>query len=220
MLSSQHLSSQQSIHTFIQSFSSPSCTTNDQFCLDPFLNGIPDLSTIQCSSQVIQSLAFIAGYSTHQFLKRYQTCDICIDFLTIDKTLLIDRLSQTDFELLLTELTDHGSLKYPSEPVLESILTLWKLFSAIENDSQLMALFVDGTARNILVELAMIYIENSCDSDVWISSCPKCNILKQTILRKLVFVAANCFVANKINNYNYMVVAKTCEKRKLKKFNQ
>ena len=63
-----------------------------------------------------------------------------------------------------------------------------------------LALLVDGPARNILVELAMIYIENSCDSDVWISSCPKCNILKQTNLWKLVFAAANCFVANKVKN--------------------
>ena len=181
--------------------------------MEPFLNGIPDLSTIHCSSQVIQSLAFIAGYSTHQYLKRSQNCGICINFLTIDKTLFIeglcfvrngppadlDRGSISDkyyfawqkwtplsitlpfvfkfkfdnaiennvilgFKLL--ELTDLGSLKYPSEPVLESILTLWKLFSAIENDRQLMTLLVDGPARNILVELSIIYIENSCYSEL------------------------------------------------------
>ena len=206
MFSSQHLSSQQSIRTFIQSFSSPSCNINNQFCLEPFLNGIPDLSTIHCSSQVIQSLAFIAGYSTHQYLKRSQNCGICTNFLTIDKTLFIEGLSQSDFKLL--ELTDRGSLKYPSEPVLESILTLWKLFSAIENDRQLMTLLVDGPARNILVELSIIYIENCCYSDVWISNCPKCKILKHNIPRKLVFVAANCFVANKVKNYNSMVITK------------
>ena len=127
-----------------------------------------------------------------------KNCDICIDFLTIDKTLLIEGISQSDFKLL--ELTDRGSLKYPSEPVFESILTLWKLFSAIENDRQLMTLLVDGPARNILVELAIIYTEDSCDSDVWISSCPQCKILKHNILRKLVFVAANCFIANKVKN--------------------
>ena len=82
------------------------------------------VSTIHCSSQVTQ--AFIAGYSTHQYLNLSQNCDICIDLITIEKTLLIEGLCQSDFKLL--ESTDRGSLKYPSETVLESVLTLWKLF--------------------------------------------------------------------------------------------
>ena len=54
----------------------------------------------------VQSLALIAGYC------------------------LLYGFSKSDFKLL--ELPDRGSLKYPSESVLESIPTLWLLFSAIE----------------------------------------------------------------------------------------
>ena len=90
------------------------------------------------------------------------------------------------------------------------------IFKNIENYCKLVTLLVDGPARNILVELAIIYTEDSCDSDVWISSCPRCKILKHNILRKLVFVAANCFIANKVKNYYSMVITKTCGKRKLR----
>ena len=45
---------------------------DDEIILDPFLEGICDLSSIECSTQVIQSLAFIAGYTVHKYLKHHQ----------------------------------------------------------------------------------------------------------------------------------------------------
>ena len=62
-----------SLQDFIQSFSSlDNPVSSNEVDLDPFLSGIPDLSAIECSFQVLQSLAFIAGYSVHQYLKRSQ----------------------------------------------------------------------------------------------------------------------------------------------------
>ena len=48
--------------------------------------------------------------------------------------------------------------------------------------------------------------------------CPICEISKWNILEKIIFTAANCFLANKIKNYNSLVISKGVEKRKLKKF--
>ena len=52
---SQQLEPFLSIQTFIKSFCSPDVMN--------FLEDIGDLSSIECSTQVIQSLAFIAGYA-------------------------------------------------------------------------------------------------------------------------------------------------------------
>ena len=44
------------------------------------------------------------------------------------------------------------------------------------------------------------------------------NLQKLAVVRRLVFVASNCLIANKVKNYNSIVVSKVIEKRKLKKF--
>ena len=65
---------------------------------------IGDLSSIECSCQILQSLAFIAGYSVHKYLKNTQPCHVCIGLLSIDKDFLFDEDSQP--ELTLIRLTD------------------------------------------------------------------------------------------------------------------
>ena len=55
----------QSTEVFVKSFSSPYTTSDGEFNLEPFLDEIHDLSTIDCGLQLLQSLAFIAGYSIH-----------------------------------------------------------------------------------------------------------------------------------------------------------
>ena len=53
-----------SIQSFVRSFSSPYSTSDVEFNLEPFLDEIPIIDN-ECSPQVLQSLAFIAGYSIH-----------------------------------------------------------------------------------------------------------------------------------------------------------
>ena len=138
-----------SIQSFVKSFSSPYSTSDVEFDLEPFLDEIPDPSTIECNQQVLQSLAFIAGYSIHQYLKSSKPCHICLNLFTVDKEFPLDLASDSEFKLL--QLTDRGGLKYPSEPVLNYILVLWKTFYAIENDKELLAKLVGGPSRKILV---------------------------------------------------------------------
>ena len=137
LFSKQTVSSTSCLQKFIQSFSSIESTDcSIEVDLDPFMNAVSDLSTIECNIQVLQSLAFIAGYSIHRYFKCSQPCLICRDILTLEKDLIIDDISQ--FKLL--DLSDRGSLKYPSEMVLEFIVIVWKIFVNIENDDQLMML--------------------------------------------------------------------------------
>ena len=117
LFSKQTVSSTTCLQEFTQSFSSIESTyCTIEVDLDPFLNTISDLSTIECEIQVLQSLAFIAGYSIHRYFKCSQPCLICRDILTLEKALFIDDMSLSQFKLL--DLSDRGSLKYPYEMVL------------------------------------------------------------------------------------------------------
>ena len=119
---------------------------------------------------------------------------------------------------MLLQLTDRGRLKYPSEPVFYVVIILWKIFVLIESDDKLLTLLVEGSSRNILVQLTLIFIEEIADNNIWRSNCVNCDACRWKIVRKLVFTAANCIIANKIKNYNSLLRSRAIEKRKLKKF--
>ena len=205
-----------SLHEFIQSFSpSDIADSSSEVDLDPYLIAISDLSAIECNPQVLQSLAFIAGYSVHQYLKRSQPChNICRDVLTIERDLLVDEVDTiSKFKL---SLSDRGGLIYPSEVVLESIVTAWKIFTCIENDSELMEIFVKGPCRKVLVDLSMNVILEAGGCQLWSEQCVSCSVNGFHVLQKILFVTGNCLLANKVKNYNPMVIFKSTEKRKLK----
>ena len=91
-----------------------------------------DLSSIECSTQILQSLAFIAGYAVHKYLKHHQPCHVCLGTLTFYKEFLFDLDFPSEFKLL--QLTDRGRLKYPCEPLLSVVIILWKILVLIESD--------------------------------------------------------------------------------------
>ena len=182
------------------------------------MSEISDLSIIECDTQLLQSVVFIAGYTTHKYLK-HSHCHIYQDLLTIDKDLLIDDTSNPQFKVI--ELSDREGLKYPSQIVMDSIIVVWKnlLTSKIEHKSELMSVFLKGPSRKIIVDLTHNYLENTEGFEIWRNSCASCRVCGWSIVRRLVFVASNCLIANKVKDYNSIVVSKGIEKRKLKKFN-
>ena len=128
IFASQQDSGSYSLQSFIDSYSIPSDSCNNsEIDVQLVIEEIGDLTSIECSCKIIQSLAFIAGYSVHTFLKNTQQFHVCIDLLSI-KDFLFDEDSQT--ELILIKLTDRGGLKYPSKFILDSITTLWKILIA------------------------------------------------------------------------------------------
>ena len=174
-----------------------------------------DLSSIECSTHVIQSLAFIAGYAVHKYLKHHHPCHVCLDTLTFEKEFLFDPDFPSEFKLL--QLTDRGRLNYPSEPLLSVVIILWKIFVLIESNHNLLTKFVEGSSRKIIVQLTLIFIGETGEYDLWRSNCVSCNTSRWKIVRKLVFTTENCIIANKIKNYNSLLSSRAIEKRKLKK---
>ena len=69
----------------------------------------------------------------HKYSKRSQPCRICQDVLNIERYLQVDEVD-TISKFKLLELSDLGSLKYPSEVVLESVHCLEDLYLHVEND--------------------------------------------------------------------------------------
>ena len=63
----------------------------------------------------------------HKYSKRSQPCRICQDVLNIERYLQVDEVD-TISKFKLLELSDLGSLKYPSEVVLESVHCLEDLY--------------------------------------------------------------------------------------------
>ena len=100
-------------------------------------------------------------------------------------------------EFKLLQLTDRGRLKYPSEPLLSVVIILWKIFVLIESHDILLTKFVEGSSRDILVQLTLVFIGEICDDDIWRSNCINCNTCRWKVVRKLVFTVANCIIANK-----------------------
>ena len=66
----------------------------------------------------------------------------------------------SDFKYRLIQIIDRGSLKWPSSCVIDAIITLWKLYSAIENQPGLIGSFVTGSSRKILIHLTITVLEN------------------------------------------------------------
>ena len=110
LFSQQPSFKQTSFQNLIQSFSPDDEDHSQNVDLIPFLSELPDLSTIVLDTATLQSLAFIAGYSVHQYLKRANDCLFCRVLLTIDQDIIFDT---TIFKLI--EIMDRGGLKWPSE---------------------------------------------------------------------------------------------------------
>ena len=71
-----------------------------------------------------------------------------------------------------------------------------------------------GPSKKILVDLASNYILDNGNCDLCNYACSSCAVSGCFILRKLIFVVVDCFLVNKVKNYNSLLLTKGMEKRK------
>ena len=72
----------------------------------------------------------MAGYTVHEYYKRSTKCSACLKFLTIDEELLMEQPQDSRYAYF--KIVDRGSLKWPSDFMLESVVIQWKnLFQLI-----------------------------------------------------------------------------------------
>ena len=158
----------------------------------------------------------MAGYTVHQYYKRSSKCSACLNFLTIDKELLMEQPQESRYAYL--KIVDRGSLKLPSDVILESVVILWKIFVSIDSNKSLLLVLAQGSSKQILVSLGITYVEGEY-SETWRNTCSFCSTVYWDILRQLFSVMANCLISNKIKNYNSQLAARG-DSRKAKKFSR
>ena len=117
----------------------------------------------------------------------------------------------------LIHVIDRGSLKWPFNIVVDSIVMVWRCFSIIEQNESLWKLFSTGPSREILVQLSLTLIELDSNEE-WRRSCQNCSTFGWDILSKLITVNSNCIIANKVKNVNSVLLSRSenCRKIELK----
>ena len=185
--------------------------------MEDLLNQLPDLKNIMYDSQTLQALIFMAGYTVHKFYMRSTKCSMCLKFLAIDKEFLFEQPPDSKYTYL--EIVDRGSLKWPSDRIVDAVVVLWRIFVAIDGDNSLMSVLIQGASRQILVSLGIKHIENNL-SETWRNACPSCytpywDILKYVYLYSIM---ANCLISNKVKNFNSHIAARGDNSRKANKF--
>ena len=83
-------------------------------------------------------------------------CSQCLSKLCEEDTFDV---GITDPVYVLIFSSDRGGLKWPSVPVLEAVIKLWRIYSKIEMDSSIFSLFIRSPSRKILVYLTLNIIE-------------------------------------------------------------
>ena len=214
MMNASPLTEYVSLKELFQSFSKPPDEQlNSSLSIYLFLSVLNIIPHMPMDTSLLQSIAFVGGCATHSY-SRNSNCGACLSMLTQDEELEI-----VDFEdeNKLIQLIDRGRLKWPSHIVIDTIIVVWKVFVAIENEKLLMLRFLSGLSRKILIQLATLYIEDT-QSENWRNICSCCNQQGWTILHKIISVAANCILENKVRNANSIQREhlKSIQNRKLK----
>ena len=158
LFSSQASTEELSIKEFIGSFSTPSEHQYfPTFDLEHFISSLHNYSIIIVTTQTLQAIAYIAGYTVHSYFKKSNHCQACLSFLTEDKEMEI--VGSLDSAYTLLQLIDRGSLKWPSYCVIEAIVSLWKICRSIEEDPLLFKDIVNGPSRHLIVKATLKIIE-------------------------------------------------------------
>ena len=136
----QHLE-RPSLQTFFETFYTiEECDSVSQqnLNLQMFSDVIEDNIEYNPDAATLQSLAFVAGYTVHSVLKNSKhKCTLCFSSLTLESCVEFDDADPSTY--LMIQLTDHGSLKWPSQPVIEATITLWSLYLQIETNPETFA---------------------------------------------------------------------------------
>ena len=208
----QQCKSELTLKQFINTFSS----TEDEpihVSYNQYIEVILDLDSINLDNQVLQAIVFIGGYAVFSYLK-ITNCHNCVLHLTENKDIEISETTKYD----LVRYIDRGSLKWPSDIVIESIIVLWKIFTKIDENEVLKKQFYSSPSRKVLIHLAECVLVDRY-SQHWRNGCDSCSTSGWNIIKKILTTCTNCILANKVRNINSELTS-TGKKdiRKIKKF--
>ena len=121
-----------------------------------FTDELLDITNPIFDNSQIECLNYIAGYAVFSYFKQSSECSVYHDFLLLQK---IFKLITIGFSLI--NLLDRGSIKYPSENVYQSVVTMYEIFIKIDNHPNLSRRFYEGPCRRKLVDISLLKIERN-----------------------------------------------------------
>ena len=124
-----------SIKEFLNSFSSFEYHLDTSPNLESYQSQLNTSDDIDTDVNTLQFIVFIAGYAVHKYLLKSKNCSECRLFLTEKKDLQVEEPPDSKYKLV--QIIDCGSLKWPSNNVIDAILNVWPTFRKIENSSEL-----------------------------------------------------------------------------------
>ena len=92
--------------------------------MEHYISQIQDTEDIDTDVNTLQSIVFIAGHAVHKYLLKSQNCSECRPALTVDKDLQIEEPPDSKYKLV--QIIDRGSLKWPSNEVIDSMVNVQK----------------------------------------------------------------------------------------------
>ena len=143
LFSLQQCKSELTLKQFINTFS-PTADEPIHISYDQYIDVIHDLDSINLDIQILQSIVFIGGYAVYSYLKT-TNCHHCVQKLTENKDIEISETTKYD----LVRYIDRGSLKWPSDIVIESIIVLWKIFTKLDENESLKKQFYSSPSRKV-----------------------------------------------------------------------
>ena len=211
LFSLQQCKSELTLKQFINTFS---LTANEPIHIsyNQYFEVIHDLDSINLDIQVLQSIVFIGGYAVFSYLKT-TNCYICVLKLTENKDIDISETTKYD----LVRYIDRGSLKWPSDIVIGSIIVLWKIFTKIDENETLKKEFYFSPSRKVLIHLAENVLVDRY-SEHWRNDCDSCSTSGWNIIRKILTTCTNCILANKVRNINSEISYSAKKSKDIQKF--
>ena len=161
-----------SLKELFQSFSKPPDEQLDSSLnIDLFLSVLKIIPNMLLDTSLLQLIAFVGGYAVHSYIQN-SNCEVCLSMLTQDNELeFVNFENENKLIQLVDRVVSNG------QHTLSLMLSLhysMEIFVVIENEKLLMLRFLSGPSRNILIQLATLYVEDA-QSENWKNICSCCN---------------------------------------------
>ena len=166
------------------------CETSFESCdISEFEEVCHELESVHISENDLVGITYIGGYICHKLLK-YLECEGCKScFVLLDKTSVLSSNALSYYFNVI----DRGNLKYPSDIVINILVTGFKVFKVMIGERYENTFLNCKSQRNVLMSV-IYYALDGIDLDV----CHSCGRDLNTFFKKCIFTFCNIL----LNNYS------------------
>lgn len=169
--------------------------------IELFENVLFEADEITVSDETLLGLAYIGGYIC-KTICQYVNCETCMSKLVSNNNIssnAIPKESNHYFNVI-----DRGGLKYPSDRVINIILSGFKVFSVLIGDRYEQDFLNCNSHRSLFMNIVLNAVGSFQNE-----KCNNCGIYFETLVNKCVFHFSNIL----LNNYRKRITEKQSKKK-------